>query len=210
LIDSNNSFQALTEDFWFARRDGAGSSVDVLQGGQQLGELEDVNHFLKKMYKSLKIPPTRWGEPIGGSQTQYSSTKDIEREELNFTKFINRAQNRFKRIVEEAFIMHLKMKGYSEKFWDRKRYEIHMEMNNHFRQYRDLELMREKLDMINNYGDLVMSKSNPDGKLAADFFMRYIVNLPGNMSRLNAEMLATQKEQIETDGGFEKPDEDNY
>ena len=95
--------------------------------------MEDVNFFLKKLYKSLKIPPTRWGEDIGTGGSQYTNNSDIEREELNFTKFVERLQNKFKIIVEEAFILNLKVKGYPEELWDRKLYDINMIMNNQFR-----------------------------------------------------------------------------
>ena len=70
-----------------------------------------------------------------------------------------------------------------------------------------MELMREKLDMINSYQDLVLSKSNPNGPIAEDFFMRYVVNLPGNLSAVNREMKEIQIEQIEDEGGFEEEDE---
>ncbi len=208
LINSSQNIQALTEDFWFARKEGQGSSVDVLQGGQQLGELEDINYFLRKLYKTLKIPPTRWGEPLGQQGTQYTNTKDIEREELNFTKFVERLQNKFVRIIEECFIMQLKVKGYDPKLLDRKRYRITMLMNNHFRQFREMELMREKLDMINNYQDLILSQDNPDAKISNEFFMSYIVNLPGNLAQKNNELLAIEKQAIEDEGGFEDPEDE--
>ena len=201
LINSSQNIQALTEDFWFARKEGQGSSVDVLQGGQQLGELDDINYFLKKLYKTLKIPPTRWGEGIGGpGSSQYTNTKDIEREELNFTKFVERLQHKFARIVEECFILQLKVKGYDTKLLDRKRYRITMLMNNHFRQFREMELMREKLDMINNYQDLILSPDNP--------FMSHIVNLPGNLAQKNNEYLAIEKQAIDDEGGFEDIEDD--
>lgn len=209
LINSSQNIQALTEDFWFARKEGAGSSVDVLQGGQQLGELEDINYFLRKLYKTLKIPPTRWGEPLGQQGTQYTNTKEIEREELNFTKFVERLQHKFARVVEECFIMQLKVKGYDPKLFDRKRYRITMLMNNHFRQFREMELMREKLDMINNYQDLILSQDNPDAKISNEFFMSHIVNLPGNLAQKNNEMLAIEKQAIDDEGGFDDPEEDN-
>lgn len=210
MIDSSTNFQALTEDFWFARRDGAGSTVDVLQGGQQLGEMEDVNYFLRKLYKSLKLPQTRWGEPLGASGTTYTNTKDIEREELNYVKFAERLQNRFARLPEQLFLLILKTKGYEEKFLDRKRYRIKMLMNNHFRQYRENDIVREKLDMINNYNDLILRKDNPEGILSKQFFLDYIVNLPGNLNEINKRMLENEKEAIMDEGGFDEPEDDGF
>lgn len=203
MINSTQHIQALTEDFYFARRDGQGSSVETMQGGVQLGELEDVNFFLRKMYKSLKIPPTRWGEGLGSGTSQYTNKQDIEREELNFTKFIERLQIKFKRLVEDAFIMNLKIKGYPEELWDRKRYNINMLMNNQFREFREIELMKEKLDLINTYGELILNKQNPNGRLSEEFFMKYIVNLPPGLEEKNKELLDIEKQRIQDEGGFE-------
>ena len=208
LINSSQNIQALTEDFWFARKEGAGSSVDILQGGQQLGELEDINYFLKKLYKSLKIPPTRWGEPLGQQGTQYTNTKEIEREELNFTKFVERLQSKFVKVIEECFITLLEVRGYDIKFLDRKRYRIKMLMNNHFRQFRELEMMREKLDMLNNYQDLVLSTDNPEGKLSEQFFMEEIVNLPPNLAKKNRELLSFERQQLEDGDAFDEDEEE--
>lgn len=205
LIDSSQKFQALTEDFWFARRDGAGSTVDTIQGGQQLGELEDVNYFLKKLYKSLKIPRSRWQEDGG---KQYTNTKDIEQDDLNFIKFVERIQTRFCGVLYQLFILQLQVSGADKKLFNPDRYDIKMEMSNHFRQYRDLELITQKLDLINTYQELILAKDNPNGILAQEFFMRYIVNLPGNLNSINKELLDVQREQIEDEGGFEEPDED--
>ena len=208
LINSSQNIQALTEDFWFARKEGQGSSVDILQGGTQLGEMEDINYFLRKLYKSLKIPPTRWGEPLGQQGSQYTNTKDIEREELNFTKFVERLQTKFVRIVEECFLTLLAVKGFDKKFLDRKRYRIKMMMNNHFRQFRELEITREKLDMLNNYQELILSVDNPDGKLSEQFFMEEIVNLPPMQAKKNKELLAFERQQLEDSGAFDDEDGD--
>jgi hypothetical protein len=201
-IDSSQNVQALTEDFWFARRDGAGSTVDILAGGQQLGELEDVNFFLRKMYKSLKIPPTRWGEPLGQSGTQYTNTGEIEREELNFTKFIERLQIKFKKVVEDLFILNLRIKGYDLSLLNRKRYTINMLMNNHFRHYREMQLIKEKLDIMGQYKELIMDKHNPSGTLSKEFFMKFIVDLPGNLAAQNDELVDIERQRIIDSGGF--------
>ena len=207
LIDSSQKFQALTEDFWFARRDGQGSTVDTIQGGQQLGELEDVIYFLKKLYKSLKIPRSRWQEDSG---KQYTNTKDIEQDDLNFIKFVERIQTKFCGALYQLFILQLQVTGQDKKLYTPDRYDIKMEMSNHFRQYRDLELITQKLDLINTYQELILSKANPNGILAHEFFMRYIVNLPGNLNSINKELMDVQTEQIEDEGGFDEPEDDGF
>jgi len=207
MVNSNAHIQALTEDFWFAQRNGQASTVETIGGGNSiLGELTDVDFFLKKLYKSLKIPQTRWGADLGGSTPQYTNTQDIEREELNFTKFVERLQNKFKRLVEEAFILNLKIKGYPKELWDPSRYTITMQMSNAFREYRELELIQAKLDLISNYQDLIYSAENPTGKLSNDFFMNYIVSLPGNLAEKNRELLDIEKAKVDQEGGEVSPD----
>jgi len=204
MIASSQNLQALTEDFWFAQRDGSGSSVDTIQGGQQLGEMTDINYFLMKLYKSLKMPQTRWGGEIGESGTQYTNTMDIEREELNFTKFVERNQIRFVNLISQVFMIQLQVAGYSDVLLDENRYEFTMEMNNHFRQYRDLEFMKEKLDMISSYDDITMSSDNKGGAISKELLMRYIVKLPTKLHDLNAELLKKETDEILANGGFEE------
>lgn len=204
MISSSQNFQALTEDFWFSQREGAGSSVDTIQGGQQLGEMSDINYFLMKLYKSLKMPQTRWGGEIGESGTQYTNTMDIEREELNFTKFVERSQIKFVDAISQVFLIQIQLSTNNPALANEHRYHFAMEMNNHFRQYRDLEFMKEKLDMISSYDDITLSRDNPGGIIAQDFLMKYIVKLPNQLATLNTEMLETQRSKIEESGGFEE------
>ena len=204
MISSSQNFQALTEDFWFSQRDGAGSSVDTIQGGQQLGEMSDINYFLMKLYKSLKIPQTRWGGEIGESGTQYTNTMDIEREELNFTKFVERAQIRFVDVISQVFLIQMQLTSNDPALTNEHRYHFSMEMNNHFRQYRDLEFMKEKLDMISSYDDITLSSDNPGGTISQEFLLKYIVKLPNKLAVLNTEMLDAERLKIEESGGFEE------
>jgi hypothetical protein len=67
-----------------------------------------VRYFQGKMYKTLKLPKTRWDPALG--QSQYQSGRDIDREELKFTLFIERIQNRFKNLLKDAFIEHIRFK----------------------------------------------------------------------------------------------------
>jgi hypothetical protein len=103
--------QSMLDSFWFAKRSGeTGSDVELLQGGANLGKLEDLMYFINKLYKALKVPLTRINPESG-----YKDGAEILREELKFAKFILRLQNQFAEGFKKTFISHLKLKGLWEK-----------------------------------------------------------------------------------------------
>lgn len=103
--------QSMLDAFWFPKRSGSdGSSVQQLQGGQNLGELADLMYFIKKLYRSLKVPTTRL-DP----QDTFKDGSEILREELKFARFIIRQQQRFAAGIKRGFVTHLKLK----KLWDK-------------------------------------------------------------------------------------------
>ena len=118
-IDQNdvvNKFspQSMLDAFWFAKRQGSeGTTVTQLPGGANLGELSDLMYFIKKLYRSLKVPTTRL-DP----QDAFRDGNDILREELKFARFVIRMQQRFAAGIKRAFITHLKLL----KLWDK--YEL--------------------------------------------------------------------------------------
>jgi hypothetical protein len=103
--------QSMLDSFWFAKRAGSeGTDVRTLAGGQNLGELEDLMYFMKKLYKSLKVPVTRLNP-----EQSFQDGTDILREELKFARFIIRMQMQFAAGLKNGFICHLKLK----KLWDK-------------------------------------------------------------------------------------------
>ena len=98
--------QSMLDAFWFPKRQGQGTEVTSLAGGANLGELSDLEYFIKKLYKSLKVPVTRLNPE--------DSTNDsaiILREELKFANFIIRLQRQFSAGLRSGFITHLKLKN---------------------------------------------------------------------------------------------------
>jgi len=107
--------QSMLDSYWFARRPGeTGSDVSVLQGGDNLGKLDDLLYFVNKLYKSLKVPSSR----LNPNET-FKDGAEILKEELRFAKFIVRLQNQLAMGIKNAFISHLKIKGW----W--KEYKLH-------------------------------------------------------------------------------------
>lgn len=98
--------QSMLDSFWFAKRAGSeGTQITQLAGGQNLGELTDLMYFVKKLYKSLKVPVNRL-DP----DSTYSDSSTILREELKFARFLIRMQQHFAEGLKQSFITHLKLK----------------------------------------------------------------------------------------------------
>lgn len=104
--------QSMLDSFWFAKRSGSeGTDVRSLPGGDNLGEITDLLYFVKKLYKSLKVPTNRI-DP----ESSYRDGIDILREELKFAKFIIRIQQSFANGLKDAFITHLKLREFWEEY----------------------------------------------------------------------------------------------
>jgi hypothetical protein len=104
--------QSMLDAFWFAKRQGQeGTSVTQLAGGANLGELSDLMYFIKKLFRSLKVPTSRL-DP----EDSFRDGTDILREELKFAKFVIRQQQIFANGIKRGFITHLKLKGLWEKY----------------------------------------------------------------------------------------------
>lgn len=104
--------QSMLDSYWFAKRPNSeGTTVETLPGGQNLGQLEDLIYFQKKLYKALKVPANRLNP-----DTPYADGAEITREELKFARFIIRIQEQFALGLREAFTTHLKLRGWYEDY----------------------------------------------------------------------------------------------
>jgi len=100
---------SMLEDFWMPRREGGkGTEVQTLPGGQNLGELQDVDYFLKKLYTALHVPPSRFREDSGFNM---GKSAEISRDEVRFTKFVNRLQSKFCEIFLQLLRVQLLAKN---------------------------------------------------------------------------------------------------
>ena len=109
-VRDDRKFLSMMEDFWLPRREGGkGTEITTLPGGQNLGELEDVKYFEKKLYKSLCVPVSR----LNPEQSGFSLGKvnEITRDELKFAKFVDRLRNKFAEIFDQALRVQCVLKG---------------------------------------------------------------------------------------------------
>ena len=148
-IRDDKKFMSMLEDFWLPRREGGrGTEISTLPGGQNLGEITDIEYFKKKLYRSLNVPPSRMdGE--GGFNLGRSS--EILRDELKFTKFVSRLRKRFSNMFNDMLRTQLILKNIiTPEDWDLMREHIQYDFlyDNHFSELKDAELLNERLKMV--------------------------------------------------------------
>jgi hypothetical protein len=148
-IRDDKKFMSMLEDFWLPRREGGrGTEITTLPGGQNLGEITDIEYFKKKLYRALNVPPSRMdGE--GGFNLGRSS--EILRDELKFTKFVGRLRKRFSNMFNDMLKTQLLLKNIvTPEDWERMEQHIQYDFlyDNHFSELKDAELMTERLNMV--------------------------------------------------------------
>ena len=147
-IRDDKKYMAMLEDFWLPRREGGrGTEISTLPGGQNLGEITDIEYFKKKLYRSLNVPPSRMdGE--GGFNLGRSS--EILRDELKFTKFVGRLRKRFSRMFHDMLKTQLILKNVvTPEDWDIMSDHIQYDFlyDNHFSELKETELFNERINV---------------------------------------------------------------
>ena len=162
-IRDDRKHQSMLEDFWLPRREGGrGTEISSLSGGENLGQIEDIIYFQKKMYRSLNVPISRLDtETVQGI---LGRSTEINRDELKFQKFIERLRARFSHLFYGILKTQLIMKGIvTEEDWNEWKSDltIDYQKDNHFAELRDAEMLTnrlESLDRVQNYVGEYFSK----------------------------------------------------
>ena len=148
-IRDDKKFMSMLEDFWLPRREGGrGTEITTLPGGQNLGEITDIEYFKKKLYRSLNVPPSRMdGE--GGFNLGRSS--EILRDEVKFSKFVSRLRKRFSYMLNDMLKTQLILKNIiTPEDWGIMEEHIQYDFlyDNHFAELKEAELLNERLSMV--------------------------------------------------------------
>ena len=155
-IRDDRRFQTMLEDFWLPRREGGrGTQIDTLPGGSNLGEIEDVLYFQKKLYQSLNVPVSRLQSDNGFSLGRAS---EITRDELKFSKFIGRLRLRFSHLFDRLLETQLLLKGICTKAeWQAIKEEISYDFINdmHFTEMKEVEVLKERLSILGDVENYV-------------------------------------------------------
>jgi hypothetical protein len=149
-IRDDKKHMSMLEDFWLPRREGGrGTEITTLPGGQNLGELKDVEYFRKKLYNSLNLPPSRLTDD--NKAFNLGKTTEVLRDELKFAKFIGRLRKRFSELFHDILKTQLILKGIvTPEDWEEMEEHIQYDylFDNHFNELKETELMKERISLV--------------------------------------------------------------
>ena len=149
-IKDDKKFMSMMEDFWLPRREGGrGTEITTLPGGQNLGEITDINYFQRKLYRALNVPETRIEGEGGGMSLGRSS--EILRDEVKFSKFVGRMRKRFSSMFSDMLKTQLILKNIiTPEDWEHMNDHIQYDFlyDNHFAELKKSELLTERLNLL--------------------------------------------------------------
>lgn len=220
---------SMMEDIWLPRREGSrGTEVSTLQGGGGLGEVEEIEYFMKKLYRSLHIPLSRI-EAAGETQFSMGST-EITRDELKFSKFVSKLRKRFSSMFTDMLKVQLLLKNIiTVEDWDlieeNIRYRFNLDL--HFQEMKEAEIFNkqlEQLDAVDGYvgryfsieyvqkkilkqsdEDIKEIKKQKDAEKAANDMPKDAGYEPGQPSEYDFEGEKREAEGVEPEGEEEPP-----
>ena len=147
-IRDDRKHMSMLEDFWLPRREGAkGTEVQTLSGGQNLGEISDVEYFQKKLYQSLNVPMSRLDADNGFNMGRAA---EITRDELKFTKFVQRLRKRFTSVFNDILKTQLVLKGIiTIEDWVNIKEHIQYSFlkDGYFAELKNAEILRERISL---------------------------------------------------------------
>jgi len=148
-VKDDRRHMSMTDDFWLPRREGGrGTEITTLPGGQNLGELEDVMYFQKRLLKALNVPISRMESDAGFSLGRAS---EISRDEIKFSKFISRLRARFATLFDKILEKQLILKGViAPEDWAAIQSNLRYDFmsDNHFEELKTSEILRERLGLL--------------------------------------------------------------
>ena len=148
-IKDDRKHMSMLEDFWLPRREGGrGTEISTLPGGENLGQIDDIIYFQKKLYRSLNVPLNRLEQE---SQFSLGRTTEINRDEVKFQKFIDRLRKKFAHLFIGILKKQLLLKGIiTEEDWESWKSDITVEYitDNYFTELKDAEILRERVNML--------------------------------------------------------------
>ena len=190
-IKDDRNHMSMLEDFWLPRREGGrGTEITTLPGGQNLGEIDDITYFQRKLYRSLNVPISRLEAE---SQFSLGRSTEITRDELKFTKFVARLRKKFSVLFTDMLKTQLVLKGViADEEWKDMKEHIQYDFlqDNNFTELKNAELMRERLEMLGQVESYV-----------GTYFSKEWVKK--NVLKFTDEEIESMETEIDQEGGGE-------
>jgi hypothetical protein len=186
-LRDDKKHMAMLEDFWLPRRDGGkGTEISTLPGGQNLGQIEDIEYFRKLLYKALNVPLSRLQQESG---LNFGKASEISRDELKFTKFLAKLRRKFSQLFDDLLKTQLVLKGIiTEEDWDEIQRNLVYKFgeDSYYTESKDQEILRARAELAQ-----VM-----DGFVGKYVSVKYIQN---NVLRLTEEEIKQVQEEMEAE-----------
>jgi hypothetical protein len=195
-IRDDRNYMSMLEDFWLPSREGGrGTDISTLPGGQNLGEIADIEYFRSKLYRSLNVPVSRLE---GSTGFNLGRASEITRDELKFTKFVQRLRKKFTELFNDLLRTQLILKGIiNEDDWSNVRESIMYDFlqDGHFAELKNTEMARERLQLANEMRDYI-------GKF---YSLRYVRKNVLKQNEKEIEEMDNQIKQEIEDGLIDSP-----
>jgi len=186
-IRDDRKHMSMLEDFWLPRREGGrGTQIDTLAGGENLGQIDDIIYFQKRLYRSLNVPINRLEQE---AEFSLGRSSEISRDELKFQKFIDRLRKRFSKLFLEILKKQLILKGIiTEEDWNSWKNDIIVDYirDNHFTELKDAEMLRERIQTL---------ETMKNAELISTYFSKQWVMK--NVLRMTDDDIEDMKKQLE-------------
>ena len=200
-IRDDRNHMSMLEDFWLPRREGGrGTEISTLPGGSNLGEIDDITYFQRKLYRSLNVPISRMESEQGFS---LGRTTEITRDELKFTKFVQRIRKKFSPLFTDVLKTQLLLKGIiAPEDWPQIQEHIQYDFlaDGHFAELKDAELLENRLNQLQTV----------EAYIGTFFSKEYVLKKVLRMNDAEIDEMQDQirreTEQGVEDGGISIPD----
>ena len=195
-IRDDRKHMSMLEDFWLPRREGGrGTEISTLPGGENLGQIEDIIYFQKRLYRSLNVPLSRLEQE---AQFSLGRSTEINRDEVKFQKFIDKIRKRFSKLFTEILRKQLILKGIiTDGDWNLWKNDITVDFlrDNHFAELKDSEILQNRLNTMDQISQYV-----------GEYFSREWVMK--NVMQMSEEDIDEMKAQVEAENSAGGGDED--
>ena len=186
-IRDDRKMMSMLEDFWLPRREGGkGTEITTLPGGENLGQIEDINYFQTKLYQALNVPISRMQPQTGIS---FGRATEITRDELKFAKFVARLRKKFNELFNDMLKTQLLLKGVlTEKDWDtiKEKIQYRYAQDQYFEEMKNAENLRNRVDLLTQVQPFV----------GAYYSQEYVMK---NILRMSDKEMQLMKSQIESE-----------
>jgi hypothetical protein len=195
-LKDDRKHMSMLEDFWLPRREGGrGTEISTLPGGENLGQIDDILYFQKRLYRSLNVPVNRLEQE---AQFTLGRSTEISRDEVKFQKFIDRLRRRFSMLFTGILKKQLILKGViTEQDWEewKSAITVDFQRDNHFTELKNAELLQNRLQTLDSVSQYV-----------GEYFSREWAMK--NVMMMSDEDIEEMKQQVEAENSVVDEDEE--